>query len=433
MAHSPFPDHPLRQMLAGEIHARPFEQAVPPLRASHLAILHQGDEETERAVLKDLLAPHGAELPAPGTIHMIRDLGALRLRWERHTEFSTYTFLRNDGFDAPFDATALDLVPQVWLSQLPGPVIAAVHLAFEDQPRDSDAVAAFFAGNQLVGSIVQDGAAEIWSDFRIHADGFGRILIRNRALSPGQSGRLLQRVCDLETYRLMALLALPDAKQVHGAVSRIDRALADIITNIASAGGLESERDLLDQLTRLAAETEQMDAATSFRLGAARAYWAIVQQRIGTLREVRISGFQTIGEFMERRLAPAMKTCDSASERQGTLSERVARASDLLRTRVNIALSENNRDLLRSMDARVSMQLQLQETVEGLSVVAISYYLMGLVGYANKGLKSIGIGIDPDLFTLIALPIIVGATYVAVKRLRHALSHHTHQADTPKE
>jgi uncharacterized membrane-anchored protein len=419
-----FREHGMRRTLAGEVHARPYEQISAPVRASHLAILHEGlSAEAERAFLTELFAMNGAEPPGEGANHFSRDLGALRLKWERHSEFSTYTFLRFDAFDHPFAHTALELLPRDWLERLPGSVISALHVAVEKAGRPVDEIPALFDGNQMVGSHVLGGAGEVWTDFRLHADGFERALVLDFDLSRGQTGRLLQRLVEIETYRMLALLAFPVARHAFFEVSRMDRGLSDIVTELADPAINQNDRELLDRLTALAAEAERLDSSTSFRLSAARAYYAIVTQRIAELREDRIPGVQTVAEFMGRRLAPAMNTAASAAERQQLLATRAARAGDLLRTRVDIALEEKNRDLLKSMNRRAKLQLRLQETVEGLSVVAISYYLLGLVLYAAKGLKGAGLHVDPDVAALVALPIILGAVVLGVRRLRHALGH----------
>lgn len=419
-----FREHASRRTLAGEVHARPYEQLAAPVRASHIAIMHDGlTAAEERAFLTELLAPHGAEPPGDGATHLSRELGGLKLKWERHSEFSTFTFLRFDAFDHPFTGSALELVPADWLERLPGSLIAALHVAVEQAEHSPDELAALFDGNMLIGSKILGGAGEAWTDFRLHADGFGRALVLDHGLSRGQIGRLIQRLVEIETYRMMALLAFPVARHAFFEVSRMDRGLADIVTELADPAVVQNDRELLDRLTALAAEAERLDAATSFRLSAAKAYYDIVNRRIAELREDRISGVQTVGEFMDRRLAPAMRTCETAAERQQLLARRAARAGDLLRTRVDIALEEKNRDLLRSMNRRAHLQLRLQETVEGLSVVAISYYLLGLVLYGAKGLKGAGLHVDPDVAALVALPIILGAVALGVRRLRRALSH----------
>lgn len=413
-------EHARRQILAGEVHARPYELLAAPVRASQLAMVG-GSAEAERAHLARLLAAHGAEPPGADAAFFRRDLGAFRLRWERHSEFSTYTVTRFDSFDDGFAATAMDLLPADWVEGLPGEAITAVHiLVAADLPDD---LSPLFDGNTVAGSRVMSGAAEAWTDFRLHADGFGRLVVRDCGLSRGQTGRLLQRLLEIETYRMMALLAFPLARESAPEIARMDRELGGIVGALADPAVRQNDRELLERLTRLAAEAESLDAAVSFRLSAARAYYAIVNRRIEELREERVPGLQTFGEFIDRRLGPAMKTCDSVAERRELLAGRVSRAGDLLRTRVDIALEEKNRDLLNSMNRRAELQLRLQETVEGLSVVAISYYLLGLIGYIAKGLKSLGLPVDYDLAGLIGLPVVAGAVWLGVRRLRKAIVH----------
>jgi uncharacterized membrane-anchored protein len=420
-------EHGQRRVLAGEVHARPYESLNAPVQASHLALVHAVAAD-ERLHLARLLAGHGAEPPGEGASHFSRDLGALRLRWERHSEFSTYTFLRADTAGRPsFDATALDLVPADWLEGLPGELLTAAHVIVAKELPDD--LAPLFGGNPLVGSRVQGGAAEAWTDFRLHADGFGRVALKDCGLTAGQTGRLVQRLLEIETYRMMALLAFPAARHAAGEIGRIDRRLADIVSQLADPEVQQNDRELLEHLTGLAAEAERLDAATGFRLSAARAYYAIVTQRIAELREERIPGIQTLAEFVERRLAPAMSTCESVSERQQLLARRVSRGGDLLRTRVDIALEEKNRDLLKSMNRRAQVQLRLQETVEGLSVVAIAYYLLGLLGIAAKGFKAAGLHLDTDLTGLVGLPVVLGMVWLGVRRLRKAIGHGAGEED----
>ena len=415
-----FREYAQRRVLAGEVHARPYEVLAAPVRASQLALVH-GAPEAERAHLARLLASHGAEPPGDGAGYFTRDLGGFRLRWERHSEFSTYTVLRHDPFETPFQASALDFLPADWLEGLPGELMTAVHVVVaKDLPDD---LGPLFDGNAMIGAKVLWGAGEAWTDFRLHADGFSRFVLRDLGLSKGQTGRLVQRLLEIETYRMMALRAFPLARRAAGEIARIDGELGGIVTQLADPKVQQNDRELLEHLTRLAAEAEHLDAATGFALSAARAYYAIVGQRIAELREDRIPGLQTFAEFIDRRLGPAMKTCESVSERKQLLSTRVSRAGDLLRTRVDIALEEKNRDLLNSMNRRAELQLRLQETVEGLSVVAISYYLLGLIGYLAKGLKSAGLPINPDLAGLIGLPVAAAAVWLGVRRLRQAIGH----------
>jgi uncharacterized membrane-anchored protein len=146
------------------------------------------------------------------------------------------------------------------------------------------------------------------------------------------------------------------------------------------------------------------------------------------LREEQVDGYQTIGEFLDRRLGPAMRTCASVSERLADLSRRATRAANLLRTRVDFALERQNQNLLHSMDRRAKLQLRLQQTVEGLSVAAITYYVVGLVNYAAKALKDAGLPVNPTLATGVSIPIIVALLWFGLQRARKVI-HRTEGAD----
>ncbi len=417
-------EHPLRRQLADEVHARPYEALRPPVRASHLAVATgESAYGADRAHVEALCRRCGIDPPASGAIFFSADFGDFRLRWERHTEFSTYTFYRRGPFDTPFSGNASDLAPPDWLAALPGKVLVAVHAALDAVRRSAEEMATIFTGHPVIGIRAASGAAEAFTDFHIHGDGFGRILVYDQGLTANQAGRLLQRLLEIETYRIMALRAFPLVRELGPHLTRMDREMADIVAAMAGPAGDAEDRALLGRLTDLAAQAEHRAAEHSYRFSAAKAYYALVLKRIEDLREERITGMQTIGEFMDRRLGPAMKTVESTVERHAALLRRVSRAGALLRTRVDIALGEKNGDLLKSMNRRAELQLRLQETVEGLSVVAISYYLLGLIGYVAKGLKAAGLHVDSDLAALLGLPVVLGMVVLGVRRLRRAIGH----------
>ncbi|WP_273439666.1 DUF3422 family protein [Sedimenticola selenatireducens] len=420
-------NYPLRSQLASEVHARPYEQLTAPVQASHLAIL--SDESLlgkEREMIGELCERFRVAPPSASARHHSADMGMFRLKWERHSEFSSYTFFHHAPFDQPFQETAISRVPADWLEQLPGQLLTAVHLALapRDYPKQEiEELATLFASNTVTGSLVTGGAARVWTDFHIHADGFSRFLIQDDHLRSRQAGRLMQRLYELEQYRLLALLAFPLAQQYGQQLNRLDQALNSLIGEIVDIDNLEDERHALEQLTGLAAQVEQVASTTSYRFSAATAYYDIIQQRLAELREERIQGVQMLHEFMQRRLAPAMHTCQSVDQRIQGLATRIARASNLLRTRVDVSMEGQTKDLLRSMDRRAHLQLRMQETVEGLSVVVLSYYLLGLVGYGLKGLKSTGIGINVELGIAIAIPVVLVAVFFGVRRLKRLAGH----------
>ncbi|MCY4189797.1 MAG: DUF3422 domain-containing protein, partial [Rhodospirillaceae bacterium] len=347
-----------------------------------------------------------------------------RLKWERHTEFTRYTFMCEESRSAPFRTIAIKHVPEDWLVALPGQIIVDAHAAYVLESDDAryDAIGQrYFGDKPIVGASVGGKAATALTDFHIQDDGFSRWLLLGGGMRPMQAGRTMQRLLEIDTYRLMALLALPVARDLAPFLAENERELASI-TNAISDADVAEETNILDRLTRMEAAIEGRYVDNHYRFSAATAYYDLVKRRIGELREERISGLQTFREFTERRLAPAMNTCVAAASRQEALSRRVSRASQLLATRVSISQQGQNQALLESMDQRARLQLRLQQTVEGLSVAAITYYVVGLINYLTKGINSFGIAANANLIVAISIPVVLFAIAFGVRHIRRRVT-----------
>jgi uncharacterized membrane-anchored protein len=419
------PDHPLRRELNDEAHARPPEALAAPLRLSFLALYADPalrDAEWEH--LCALVRRCGQTPPGRSASHYSADLGAFRVKWERHTEFTRYKFIVADGGADPFDPPALQSVPGDWLASLPGEVMVATHAALlpaGGDGLDHEALSTrHFGGETLAGAQIAAGAGIAFTDFRIR-DGFSRLLVLDRGMTQRQAGRSMQRLLEIDTYRLMALLALPVAQSLTPWLNAAERELAQITTALVDSDE-STEPELLERLTRLEAEIESRESAHHYRFTAATAYYELAQRRIDELREVRIQGLPTFREFTERRLAPAMNTCRSVSARLESLSQRVARATQLLSTRVDVARERQNQQVLESMNRRAEAQLRLQQTVEGLSAAAITYYVVGLVGYAAKGAKALGWNVDVELAMALSIPLVALAALLGVRHVRKVVT-----------
>jgi uncharacterized membrane-anchored protein len=418
------PDHPQRISLADEVHARPPEPIATPARATYVAVLIDSEaREQELRHLQSLARRWDVQGPTMDASHFRARSGGLRLKWERHGEFSGYTFVAEGGDAAPFEQAAVDLLPAQWLAAVPGRTVASVHAEVtrsDGTSPDAATLARHFAGHGVVGSEIAGGGAALYTDFRLHDDGCTRLWLLNRSLTDAQSGRMLQRLFEIEAYRVLALLALPIARRQAPRIVAIEDALATLTDGMARDGS--DDEALLHELTRLAAEIESGIAASQFRFGACEAYHGLVLRRIAELRETRLQGLQTIDEFMSRRLAPAASTCANVSQRLKGLADRVGQASALLATRVGIAREHQNQALLASMDRRAKLQLRLQQTVEGLSLAAIAYYVAGLVGYLAKALKGAGLRIEPDIVIGASIPLVFAALYWGLRRTRRRLA-----------
>jgi uncharacterized membrane-anchored protein len=415
-------NHPLRHELNDEVHARPPDAIVAPLRLTYLALLSPwSNRDLEWQKVAELARRHGATPPDPDVNHFSADLGPFRLTWERHTEFARYMFAFPGEFAPGFADPPLGSVPPEWVESLPGQLLIAARAVVVRGSADAisyeQLAAESFAGNTLVGSTITDSAATALTDFRIHPDGYSRWHIVNHTMGSRQTGRVVQRLLEIDTYRMLALMALPVARELGPFLTKREQELAQITETLAASRSAD-EGALLERLTRLEAEIDSREEQKHYRFGAAAAYYDLVKRRIGELREGRLEGLQTFQGFMERRLAPAMNTCRAVSNRQQSLQERVARATQLLSTRIDMTREQQNQTLLESMDKRAALQLRLQSTVEGLSVAAVTYSVVGLVNYLAKGLESMQVPLNASLTTVISIPVVVLVVALSVRRVR---------------
>lgn len=423
-----YSEYPDRLRLNNELHSRPALALSSPARCSHLAFLSgEAGYDADWRHMGKLCEELGAPLPPEGARYHVIDGGAFRLKWERHTEVSRITVIQLGLAGRPFQSVAVDGLPEDWLDQAKGYLLTAVHLEAlteDDAKRLSrpDLLSAL-APDGVVGGTVSKGAAEVMTGFRLHADGFGRILIIDKGLQEGKLDRLVQRLLEIETYRMMALMGLRPARRALRRIARLETELDNVVGQLAirpdDDGGAQV---LLERITDLSAHTEHLASSNAFRFSASHAYHQLVQRRLDEMREGYIEGLQRMSTFLRKRLDPAMETCAAADRRMQALSARVSRAADLLRTRVDLALEQQNQALLSSMERRARLQVRLQEVVESFSVVAITYYLLGILGYVFKGIDDWPEGITPGGVLAVLAPIVFLGNWIVLRRIRKALT-----------
>ncbi len=389
----PIEDHPQRYATVNELHARPFPALDVPSTAVFVAIKEpteaaNRDRARDRAHLLALLDRHASAHPQPDATHFSGPIGRAVLKWESHTEFVTYTAFSPGVSARPFDPADTDVFPEDWLNAAPGKRLTSLTIRVEAMPEDTAEMIRkaedWFVPESLAMSRVVDGAAVIAGDFRIDPAGQMRFVVFVR---PGTGarrvGRIVQRLAEIETYRAMSMLGLVRSRVLTGRLNALDPRLSALVSGLDT---LEAPETALHDLLAISAELESLAVKYTFRFGATAAYEAILNQRVEVMREERLEGRQTFGEFMMRRYDPAMRTVKSAEKRLREMAERAQRAAELLRTRVDVDRSAQNQKLLESMDKRADLQLRLQRTVEGLSTVAISYYAVNLLAYVVEPL-----------------------------------------------
>jgi uncharacterized membrane-anchored protein len=408
--------HEGRSAALGEVHARPYPLVAAPRLLIQLSFMTEAGSVVDHAVLAELSRRQGVGAPERQARHHAMKWARGTLRWERHTEFSTYLW---EGPLPPASGPRNGEAPFGDGFSAPGTVISGVRVEIRKWTPQSEKLIASFDPESLCHSLVEGGKAAIATDLRQDADGLTRILILDGGLTDSRRGALAQRLMEIETYRTLALLGLPLAQSLSGRLRRMEDRLADL-TGAMRATGRRDSTELLNEFTELAAELEAEAAASLYRFGASRAYDGIIAERLEALHEMPVPGSETWADFLRRRVAPAMRTCRSVEERQANLSRKLTRATQLLRTWVDVEVENQNRDLLASMNNRARQQLRLQQTVEGLSVAAVSYYVVGLIGYLVKGSPLLADRVKPELVTAASVPLVVLAMWLFVRRLRRS-------------
>jgi uncharacterized membrane-anchored protein len=414
-------DHELRLALNDEIHGRPGLAVVAPARITHLAFtLTPGDGDPLIQVAK-LCDAFGVRPPLDGAPHHAAELSSTMFKYERHGEFYRISITAQNTRNKK---EAIALLPLGWIDELPGKRLVAIHTEIMSRDMKTptpQVLKKYFGHDDLAGSHVSHGRATIWTDFKIGKEGYTRMLVHDHGLTPLSLGRATRRIHEIETYRMMALLAFPVAQGLQKHLGPLEKSLAQTIEGMLSAQNVEDDAALLKSLSTTARDVEEMSSSSSFRFAAARAYSALVAKRIAELGEERVPNCQRIGVFLDRRFSPAMNTCLAVADRIADLAKRSERASNLLRTRVDIALEGQNQQLLRSMESRARQQLMLQETVEGISVVAISYYLIGIV---SKFVGSFGQQFGTPDFKVadwILVPLVVLAVWLGIRHIKNRI------------
>ncbi len=418
--------HPLRERVLAEVHARPFAPVEAPRRFLHLAYITDMEATAaHRETLSALCARCGLPDPPADAKHTRVEMPEATLIWESHSEFTTCTWELAEPHQ--HEAESFQPPPGSFIDRTrqlapPGLLLVAIDLHLVPEVRVDGRWQQVFGQRQIATAEAEGGAALVATDFKLDAHGFVRILVIDRGLKPEQAGALVQRVLEIETYRTFALLGLPEAQTLAPVIRRIEVELPRLLQQMQDSDDIEGNHRLLDRITALAAELEAGAAASLYRFGATRAYDELVRLRLNAIGERPVPGMQSWSGFLSRRLNPAMRTCASTEERQANLSRKLARAAQLLRTRVDVALEQQNRSLLEAMNERARTQLRLQQTVEGLSVAAITYYVASLAHLLFEGAHAAGLHIDPNVATALTVPFgLIGVAWL-VRRIRHGHS-----------
>lgn len=436
-------DHPLRTVLHEEVHARPPVALWPRDRILNQAFMLSGHDRQKQMDWVNLLSSQSKQTidPNHGQTFRIIELKPaphrVIIKWELHGEFSSISAIVQQNeliHDAPIltrqkleqDVNTLLASLQVPpIHESGGLRIAAIDIAFEDRAMFSGATEAsnFFPGSTILGStILSTQKAQVWTDLQVNEDGYISYLVPHAGIGSRQAGRVARRITEIEIYRMASMLAFPVAKGLSGPLRNAEAELSELSKQISTARARDDsthdqDGEFLERISALASKIEEWISEHGLRFTAAEAYSQLVEKNINELNETSLPGVQTLSEFMDRRFAPAMSTCAWTQRRLRELSDRISRTTQILRTRIEYVNESQTQELLASMDRRAKLQLRLQETVEGLSVLVLTYYAVSLIIYMAKGAKELGLMVPAELIGGASAPIIAYGIY-ALNKLR---------------
>jgi len=417
-----------RHTLYGEFHRRYPITLSPGDCVTHI-VLHKPDGSLEANLedLKRLCVDADIETPKSDVFQYFKSTTSLAINWEHHNEFVSYTFYAR----SPHRKSFIQINPMTqftnWGASLSGELLTAVHVEVikcskkENLHKPPKSV---FTNSPVAGGSVCDGHAMLWSDFHIYEDGFSKIAVMDNGLGPHRSGRLVQRLLDVETYRILAMLGFEYAERIKSEVTKLEFALSSLKETQEKSTSEDVDKTRLYKLLDLSAQTDDLQTKATPRKEATRAYTRLVYQRFEELNEERIQGAQRLSNFLRRRFLPSMDSSETTYERLAALTFRIQREAALLRARLDVSQQELNTQALLAMDRRMQLQLKLQQTVEALSIVAISYYAIGIFTVFAKAVPLSHQYIFAIHLTAWSAPFIILAVYICLRRARQKIAEH---------
>ncbi len=417
----------LRIELSNEWHARSGLSLPPPFRCTHVVELRrEGSYERSREEFGDFCSEFGQTRPAVDARTHSVVVGSALIKWESHTEAVGHTVFVPGNSQPFFAESAIDFVSEAKRAELLDRMFLGVQVEVirppgEDDPYGYELARSLLGSHNIYGGWMSARTAAVWSAFQLDARGFVRLVVVALEDNEERVARLVQRLLEIETYRLLAMLALPKAREVMTALGALEPELDEVMRELAEEREEVSLEASLQRITSVAAKVEHIATANAYRFAAARAYAGIVDRRCGEVDDEVLGDHQRYTNFLQRSLTPAMRTCDAAERRSQDLALRVGRAANILDTMVDVVKKQQNQEILESMARSSVLQVKLQQAVEGFSIVAISYYGLGLLSYGLKSAKALGLAVNPDLLTGLAAPLALAAVWLTVRSVKRRL------------
>ncbi len=416
-----FSDHPDRAAAQDEIHARPISPIVAPARVRRVVFLLPREPDAGRAAAERLAAwcrTNGRPGPSPDLRRFSYRAGERQVVWELHNEFVTFTWTgRADDVEPWPDTIGLDMETEAGNG-----VGLATRVDLLDAATIPVQAIAGFDGLHLCRSVIEEGRAEIATDFTIDAAGYTRFEFAAGQLGPTLTGIIVRRILEIETYRVLSLIGIPLSRAVSPAIGALERRLAEVLAEIGRASTTADNQAALARLHQLQIEAEALAHETRYRFAASRAYGRILARRLDSMGETPSGEFRSLKRYLTHRLDPALWTFESIQRRQEALNEQMANTTAMLNARIGIEVQAQTQTILATMSQTTQSQLRLQTTVEGLSTIAISYYALQIISTVLKGVYD---GTEHQKALILAglAPLVLLLTWLGIRRIHRRHKH----------
>lgn len=409
-------EHPYRSAVMDEVHARPVEIVPPTCRLRRLVVVMPARPGAMTDVFKRfeaICAERGFALPAGSTRQHSFDTGARHVTWEFHTEFVTVTWRSalDDQYNWP-DDLGLEALSD-------GLLIGAMRVDVIADSTIPDRLVPGFNLASLCLADIESGNGQVATDFVPDADQFTRFELASGNLTELRRSIICRRLLEVETYRTMALLGLPLARSASPELRVIENELTALMEGLSEAVTLPAVQAALTQLHALLVRSGQMTERLDYRFAASHAYGDVLRMRLAGLRESGTTRGSTLTHYIGNRVDPGLATCRAMEKRLNVVSGKIERAIAMLDVRIGVDMQVQNAAVLDRIAATARSQFLLQRTVEGLSTIAISYYLLGIVSYAMAG--PLGwLHWDKTMTLSIAAPFVVLVVWLMARAVRKA-------------
>lgn len=407
-------EHPLRGQILAEVHARPVDIVTGPTRVRRLVLTmpeRPGAVDEALEAFRAFCRERGIEPPMPGSRQHGFSTATRRATWEFHTEFVTVTW-QSPGDDAENhpDDIGIETLPEARL-------LGATRIDMLADANVPDRLLPGFRLSSLCVVGVDGGGGEIATDFVTDADGFTRFEFAAGGLSPLRASIMLRRLLEIDTYRVMALLGLPLAREVSPLVRAAEHELTGLVEHLSDATTTDAVQAALGDLHGLSVRSGQLSERLTYRFAAAKAYGEVLDARLKALGEVPTTKGSSLSRHVGNRVDPALATCTALETRLRVLSEKIERGVGLLDARIGLDLQIQNRSVLETIARTAQSQFRLQRTVEGLSVIAISYYLLGILSYVLGGPLE-WLHLDKGIAISLAAPLALIGVWLVIRAVR---------------